>query len=122
MRAVVYDRTGTAREALRVVDVERPEPGPGEVRVAMSGINPTDVKARSGAVPRPIDGFQIPHQDGVGEIDAIGHGVEQDRMGERVWVWFAAAGQHWGTAAEMRRRVSKGALMAWRRRRYARQP
>lgn len=102
MRAVVYDRTGTAREVLRVVDVERPEPGPGEVRVrvVVSGVNPTDVKARGGAVPRPIDGFQIPHQDGVGEIDALGHGVEQGRLGERVWLWFAAAGRRWGTAAE----------------------
>lgn len=102
MKAVVYDRIGTARDVLRVVDVERPEPGPGEVRVrvAVSGVNPTDVKARGGSVPRPIDGFQIPHQDGVGEIDTIGHGVEQRRLGERVWVWFAAAGRRWGTAAE----------------------
>jgi NADPH:quinone reductase len=104
MRAVVYDRTGTARDVLRVVAVERPEPGSGEVRVrvrvAMSGVNPTDVKARGGAVPRPIDCFQIPHQDGAGEIDAIGPGVEQGRLGERVWVWFAAAGRRWGTAAE----------------------
>ncbi|MGB6162170.1 MAG: NADPH:quinone reductase [Pseudonocardiaceae bacterium] len=102
MRAVVYDRTGPARDVLRVVDVECPQPGPGEVRVrvAVSGVNPTDVKTRSGAVPRPIDGFQIPHQDGVGTIDAIGHGVEQGRLGERVWVWFAAAGRRWGTAAE----------------------
>ncbi len=102
MRAVVYDRTGTARDVLRVVDVERPEPGPGEarVRLAVSGVNPTDVKARSGVVPRPIDGFQIPHHDGVGEIDALGHGVEQGRLGQRVWLWFAAAGRRWGTAAE----------------------
>ena len=32
----------------------------------LSGVNPTDWKSRSGATPRPIDGFQIPHQDGAG--------------------------------------------------------
>jgi NADPH2:quinone reductase len=66
----------------------------------VSGVNPTDVKARGGPVPRPIDGFQIPHQDGVGEIDAVGTEVEPGRLGERVWLWFAATGRRWGTAAE----------------------
>ena len=47
---------------------ERPKPGPGEVRVkvAVSAINPTDYKSRSGATPRPMDEFQIPHHDGAG--------------------------------------------------------
>ena len=102
MRAAVYDRTGPAAEVLRVTDVEQPEPGPGEVRVRVhvSGVNPTDVKTRSGATPRPIDGFQIPHQDGAGVIDAVGPGVPADREGQRVWVWMAAAGRRWGTAAQ----------------------
>ena len=102
MRAAVYERTGTARDVLRVSDVARPDPAPGEVRVrvAVSGVNPTDVKTRSGSTSRPIAGFQIPHHDGVGEIDAAGPGVEAGRLGERVWVWFAAAGRRWGTAAE----------------------
>jgi len=87
---------------LRVEDVDRPEPGPGEVRVRVhvSGVNPTDYKGRGGATPRPIDGFQIPHHDGAGVIDAVGAGVRPGRVGQRVWVWFAAAGQRWGTAAE----------------------
>jgi NADPH:quinone reductase len=102
MRAALYDRTGPAAEVLRVAEVDRPEPGPGEVRVrvALSGVNPTDWKARSGAVPRPIDGFQIPHQDGAGVIDAVGDGVDPGRIGQRVWLFMAAAGRRWGTAAE----------------------
>jgi NADPH:quinone reductase len=102
MRAALYDRHGTAREVLRVEDVERPEPGPGEVRVRVefSGVNPTDWKSRSGATPRPIDGFQIPHHDGAGVIDAVGEGVDPDRIGQRVWLWLAAAGRRWGTAAQ----------------------
>jgi NADPH:quinone reductase len=102
MRAALYDQYGPAREVLRVEDVERPEPGPGEVRVKVeaSGINPTDWKSRSGATPRPIDGFQIPHHDGAGVIDAVGPGVDQSRIGQRVWTWLAAANRRWGTAAQ----------------------
>jgi NADPH:quinone reductase len=102
MRAALYDRHGAAREVLRVEQVDRPEPGPGEVRVKLevSGVNPTDWKSRSGATPRPIDGFQIPHHDGAGVIDAVGEGVDQARIGQRVWLWMAAAGRQWGTAAE----------------------
>ncbi len=102
MKAALYDRYGAAREVLRVEDVPRPEPGPGQVRVRVqaSGVNPTDWKSRSGATPRPIEGFQIPHQDGAGVIDATGEGVDPGRIGQRVWLWFAAAGNRWGTAAQ----------------------
>jgi NADPH:quinone reductase len=102
MKAAVYRTTGPAREVLRVEEVDRPEPGPGEVlvRVHASGVNPTDFKSRSGATARPVDGLQIPHQDGAGVIEAVGDGVDPSRTGERVWVWFAAHGRRWGTAAE----------------------
>jgi NADPH2:quinone reductase len=102
MRAALYDSHGPAREVLRVTEVDRPEPGPGRVRVRIeaSGVNPTDWKSRSGATARPISDFQIPHLDGAGVIDAVGEGVDPARLGERVWVWLAAAGQPWGTAAE----------------------
>jgi NADPH:quinone reductase len=102
MRAALYDRAGPSAEVLRVTDVDRPEPGPGEVlvKISYSGVNPTDWKSRGGATPRPIDGFQIPHQDGAGVIDGVGDGVDPRRAGQRVWLWMAAAGRRWGTAAE----------------------
>jgi len=102
MRAALYRSLGKAAEVFHVEEVDRPEPGPGEVlvRVHASGVNPTDYKARSGAVPRPIDDFQIPHHDGAGVIEAVGAGVDPGRLGERVWLWLAAAGRRWGTAAE----------------------
>jgi NADPH2:quinone reductase len=102
MRAALYDRHGPAHEVLRMEDVVRPEPGPGQVRVKVeiSGINPTDWKSRSGATPRAIDGFQIPHHDGTGVIDAVGEGVDPAAVGQRVWLWMAAAGSRWGSAAQ----------------------
>jgi NADPH:quinone reductase len=102
VRAASYDRHGPAAEVLAVGEVERPAPGAGEVlvKVALSGVNPTDWKSRSGATPRPIDGFQVPHHDGAGVIEAVGDGVDPARIGQRVWLWLAAAGRRWGTAAE----------------------
>jgi NADPH2:quinone reductase len=95
MRAAVYDASGE----IRVEEVATPEPGPGEVRVrlAVSGVNPTDWKARGSEVPFP---FQIPNQDGAGVVDKVGEGVDEARVGERVWVYFAAWQRQWGTAAE----------------------
>ncbi len=96
MRAALYSETGKAADVLRVEEVPRPEPGPGEVlvRVYASGINPTDYKARSGAVPRPMeDDFQIPHHDGAGVIEAVGLGVDPGRVGRRVWLFLAAHGR-----------------------------
>ena len=102
MRAALYSETGKAADVLHVEEIPRPEPGPGEVlvRAYASGVNPTDYKARSGAVPRPVEEFQIPHHDGAGVIEAVGPGVDPGRVGQRVWMYLAAAGRRWGTAAE----------------------
>ncbi len=102
MKAALYDRMGNASEVIRVQEVETPEAGPGEVRVRMrlSGVNPTDWKSRSGVTPGRMDSFQIPHHDGSGVIDQVGQGVDPSRAGQRVWLWMAASGRRWGTAAE----------------------
>ena len=99
MQAVVYTRNGDP-DVLELVDREVPEPGPGEVRVrvAASGVNPTDWKSRRNN-PIPA-GFQIPNQDGSGVVDAVGNGVDPAVRGERVWLWEAAYQRPWGTAAE----------------------
>ncbi len=49
MKAMVYRTTG-GPEVIGAEDVELPKPGPGEVlvRVAISGVNPTDWKSRAG--------------------------------------------------------------------------
>jgi NADPH2:quinone reductase len=102
MRAALFRRKGPAHDVLSVEDVEAPAPAPGEVRVrvAVSGVNPTDWKERSGS--GPLDGlpFKVPDQDGAGVVEAVGAGVDPGRVGERVWLYFAAWQRQFGSAAE----------------------
>ena len=102
MRAVVYSEAG-GPDVLRLVERRIPEPGSGEVRVAVavSGVNPTDWKARraTGQGRLPFSEL-VPNQDGAGTIDAVGAGVAASRVGERVWLWEAAWQRADGTAQE----------------------
>lgn len=103
MRAVYYLEKGEARDVLRIGEIETPEPSPGEVRVklAVSGINPSDVRARSGIYPRPVDySMIIPHNDGAGIIDKVGPGVPESLICQRVWTFNAQFMRPFGTAAE----------------------
>lgn len=103
MRSIVYTKPG-ASSVLDLVDREVPQPGPGEVRVrvVVSGVNPTDWKARAGgtygdALPFPE---LTPNQDGAGVVDAVGEGVTDLAEGDRVWLYMAAASRPTGTAQE----------------------
>ncbi len=103
MQAAYYERTGAAREVLRIGELPTPEPGAGEVRVklATSGVNPSDVKTRAGLRSAALPFARIvPHGDGAGVIDAVGAGVPASRIGERVWTWNAAWQRAFGTAAQ----------------------
>jgi NADPH:quinone reductase len=102
MRAAYYEANGSARDVLRVADVETPQPGPGEVRVKLlaSGVNPSDVKSRAGVNRKIAFPRVIPHSDGAGEIDAVGDGVPAARVGQRVWVWNGQWRRPFGTAAQ----------------------
>jgi NADPH:quinone reductase len=104
MRAIVYRETGDP-SVLELVERSEPQPGPGEVlvRVAVSGVNPTDWKARQGDGPGKPARFPevVPDQDGAGTIDAVGDGVDAGRVGERVWLWEAARNRANGTAQEL---------------------
>ncbi len=102
MRAVYYEKNGTAGEVLRLDEVETPVPGPDEVRVKLrtSGVNPSDVKNRMGLTRKIASPRVIPHSDGAGEIDMVGDNVPQSRVGEQVWTWNAQWKRPFGTAAE----------------------
>lgn len=103
MRAAWFDSFGSARDVLQVGERETPVAGAGEVlvRLATSGVNPSDVKKRAGSFPDLLDGgFVIPNSDGAGIIEAVGEGVDPLRVGERVWIYQAQYGRRFGTAAE----------------------
>ncbi len=102
MRAAYYERNGSASEVLRIGEVEMPQAGPGEVRVklATSGVNPSDVKSRQGTTRKIAWPRVIPHSDGAGVIDQVGDGVKKSRINERVWVWNGQWKRALGTAAE----------------------
>ena len=92
MRAMVLDAPG---HALRLVERERPLPGPGQVLLAVHacGVCRTDLHLVDGELPNPrlpvIPGHEI-----VGVITACGAGVER-RIGERVGVpWLGSACGH----------------------------
>jgi NADPH2:quinone reductase len=102
MRAAYYEHNGSAREVLRVGNVETPQAGPGEVRVklATSGVNPSDVKSRQGSTRKIAWPRLTPQSDGAGVIDQVGDGIAKSRLGERVWVWNGQWKRAFGTAAE----------------------
>lgn len=95
---------------LSVREISPVPPGPGEVqvRIATSGVNPTDWKERAASAQsvrrrNPVEGldFKVPNQDGAGTIEAVGEGVDPARIGQRVWLYFAAYKRQYGTAAEL---------------------
>ena len=102
MRAAYYEQNGAARDVLRVGEVDTPQAGPGEVRVklATSGVNPSDVKSRQGTTRKIAWPRLIPQSDGAGVIDQVGDGIAKSRLGERVWIWNGQWKRAFGTAAE----------------------
>lgn len=103
MRAAWYKRLGPAREVLQVGDIPTPVPAAGEVlvRLAASGINPSDTKKRAGWHGGRLEFPRIvPHSDGAGTVEAVGEGVLPDRIGQRVWIYNAQWERPFGTAAE----------------------
>ncbi len=88
MRAIRVHEPG-GPEALRLEEVPTPEPGPGQVRVRLeySGVNFIDVYHRTGFYKLPLP--FTPGSEGAGVVDAVGDGVDDVRVGDRV----AYAGQ-----------------------------
>lgn len=94
MRAVTYHGTG-GPEVLSLTDRDLEEPAEGQVRirVMVSGVNPTDWKRRRDGGLAGDDGSSetVPNQDGAGVVDAVGPGVTEFGVGDRVWLILAAS-------------------------------
>jgi len=105
MKAIGYSAFGAASDVLGMHEIETPNVDAGGVlvRVTYSGVNPSDVKARSGSRPgitKPAFALVVPHSDGAGVIEAVGEGVDPSRIGQRVWIWNGQWQRTFGTCAE----------------------
>jgi len=104
MRVAWYEKQGPPNESLVVGETPAPTAGPGElrVRIAVSGVNPGDVKKRQDTfgvgMPYPR---VVPHSDGAGIVDEVGDGVDSQWFGKRVWCFGAQSYRPFGTAAEL---------------------
>jgi NADPH:quinone reductase-like Zn-dependent oxidoreductase len=85
MKAVLFRQHGGS-EVLEYADFPTPEPGPGQVlvRLRAAALNRMDLWTRSGWPGIKLDYPHIPGADGAGEVAALGQGVSQWQVGERV--------------------------------------
>jgi NADPH:quinone reductase-like Zn-dependent oxidoreductase len=88
MRAVQYAEFG-GPEVLKLVELPDPEPGPGQVRIAVraAGINPVDWKLRQGMM-----GGELPQPTGreaAGVVDLLGEGVTDAKPGDPIFGFVA---------------------------------
>ncbi|MGQ2912602.1 MULTISPECIES: NAD(P)H-quinone oxidoreductase [unclassified Aeromicrobium] len=93
MRAVVVPEPGGV-EALQVVDVEAPEPGPGEVlvRVTAAGVNRADLMQRQGFYDPPEGATPVLGLECSGDVVALGEGVTEFSKGEHVVALLSGGG------------------------------
>jgi len=101
MRALVVQQPG-GPEAMRLQQLPAPQPGPGQVVIAVQavGVNPVDASNRAdpswaGVTPPYVVGYEV-----AGRIQAAGEDADW-RRGELVWGLLPVRGTRWGTYAEL---------------------
>ena len=111
MHAIVFETYGDP-DVLHLRKVALPEPGPGEVRVAVfaAGTNPVDTSSRRGSSWAGIRAPATPGSDASGVIDAVGPGVTQFAPGDEVFYMARFRNNPCGTYAEYH--VVEAALIA----------
>lgn len=93
MKAIVAPDPG-GTEALRLVDMPEPEPGPGDLLVAVhaTAVNRGDVMQRRGLYPPPDGVTEVLGLELAGEVVAVGNAVEEWVPGDRVCAVVAGGG------------------------------
>ncbi len=90
-------------ERLRLGEVPEPQPGPGQalLQVKFAALNPADAFLAQGMYPAKPGLPHILGRDGVGDVIAVGSGVENVKVGDTVGILRCDAGvEVWGTLAE----------------------
>ena len=111
-RQSAYSRTG-GPEVMEYVDVEVAPPGPGEARVRHEaiGLNFIDVYFRTGLYPQPLPaGLGL---EGAGVVEAVGEGVTEVKVGDRV-AYAARANGAYAQQRNMPAAAAAGAARAHR--------
>ncbi|MDL5160297.1 NADP-dependent oxidoreductase [Actinomycetospora termitidis] len=115
-RAVQFSRFG-GPEVLELVERENPQPGPGQVRVAVraASVNPADWKVRSGAFARTDapDHPVVPGFDVAGVVEAVGSGVTTPGVGDEVLGGASGGAYAEKAVADASAVVAKPASMSW---------
>jgi propanol-preferring alcohol dehydrogenase len=91
MKAMVLVEPGSGR--VELVDVPLPEPGPGQVRVAVlaCAVCRTDLHVVDGELPNPTPRI-VPGHEIVGRVERLGPGVTSVALGDRVGIpWLGWA-------------------------------
>ena len=83
MKRIIVDTPG-GPEMMKVVEAQKPGPGPKEavVKIAYSGVNFIDVYFRTGTYKAPLP--LTPGMEGAGTVTAVGPGVSDVKVGDRV--------------------------------------
>ncbi len=86
MRTAYIEQTG-GPEVIKVGDLPRPEPGPGQVlvRVRAAALNPIDLYIRSGLIAMPMSFPYVIACDLAGTIEKVGPQSTRFQVGDRVW-------------------------------------
>jgi len=93
MKAIVVRQYGDP-DVMKLEEVARPEPGPGQVlvRVRAAGVNPADTYARSGLTKPALP--YTPGTDAAGVVEAVGAGVASVKPEDRVYVARGVTGTY----------------------------
>jgi NADPH:quinone reductase len=109
MKAAYIEQTGPP-DNIKIGDLPRPEPGPGQVLVKVRAValNPIDLYIRSGLVAFPLAFPYVIGCDLAGIVEQVGPGCKRFKAGDRVWgsnqgllgrqgvaSEFAAVGEEW---------------------------
>jgi putative PIG3 family NAD(P)H quinone oxidoreductase len=86
MKVIVLPRYG-GPEVLTVAEAQKPEPGPDQilVRVRAIGVNRADGLQRQGLYPMPSGISDVPGLELAGEVEALGPGIDDHKVGDRVF-------------------------------------